>query len=74
MMTNYGLTLIAIAWIIAASNKKRASMSVSFVWLYVIGIVLLIADSYPAGITPAVALNGVALVAAFITAVKMKKA
>lgn len=73
MMTNYGLTFIALAWLIAAGSKSHV-MKKSFVWFYVIGLALLVADTYQAGITSAVFLNMVALVAAFITAIRLKKA
>ncbi|MCX6712710.1 MAG: hypothetical protein NTY66_00695 [Candidatus Vogelbacteria bacterium] len=76
MLTNIGLILIAITWLYAAMSvsRRHPNMTQSFVWLYVLGVLLIAIESFQSGVIgTGLALNVVALFGAFVVGMKLRR-
>lgn len=70
-----GLVFIAVAWLVQslAISKKKKELRKEFIWLYAIGVILLVADGFMNGLKELAIMNLVVFVLALITVVKLKK-
>ncbi|MCX6712711.1 MAG: hypothetical protein NTY66_00700 [Candidatus Vogelbacteria bacterium] len=71
MLTNFGLMFVAFAWLVASVTVDKKKMNLSFIWLYVLGVLLLTVDGLKSGINLPLALNVITLFGAFITVTKI---
>ena len=75
MLTNIGLSIITIAWvlqlIVSLKNKKR--LSLRFVILYSLGVLLLTFDGFNAGMTTLTIINLLSLLVSLSVLIVIRK-
>ena len=75
MLTTIGLTLIVIGWIFQFSSVLQGASDLKrfFVVFYVLGVLLLVIDSYMNKLTTIASLNLIALLLSGFVVFKLKK-
>jgi hypothetical protein len=66
MLTNFGLSLIILAWVLQFGKMLVSKKEVwpAFVVIYALGVILLVVDGFLSGLTTLAILNLVSFVAA----------
>lgn len=72
MLANLGLILIIIAWVVQLMSKDK-KIRPGFVVAYILGVFLLVIDSYAVGLLTMAFLNLVSLVLAIFVYFQVKK-
>ncbi|MDD5417739.1 MAG: hypothetical protein PHW96_02515 [Candidatus Nanoarchaeia archaeon] len=79
MLSEYGLFLVVVAWIIQAvsvcniKKKKPIVVSPYFLMFYAFGVILLVIDSMANNLILVALLNIIAMVLAFLILLKFRK-
>ncbi len=75
MLATIGLLIIVVAWVIqlAATTPDHNQILLLFVAFYMIGVFLVVVDSFQSGLTINTGLNFVAFLTSALTLYKLKK-
>ncbi len=72
MLSNIGMVLIILGWLIQLLTKEK-NMKVSFVLIYSLGVAFLAFDGLRSGVTTLGILNLISCITAFAVLFKIKK-
>ena len=73
--TNFGLLIIALAWVIqfVSMHKKGKEIAPAFLGVYSLGLIILVLDSWQGGVSYASALNLASLIIALMVFSKVSE-
>jgi len=73
MISLIGLSLIVIAWILQFFlMDKKKKLSLSFVILYILGVILLVYDGFSSGLNDLATANLISLLVSLAVLIKLK--